>query len=255
MEARWACKNYEEALAVALSDFQTLDEIQVATLSGLLAGYYSYYNEDPVKNLKAECQFSIPLDGSLTFSADGKIDGLGTLTDGRSVLLEHKTTRDSVEPSSDYWMRLRFNPQIYQYVHAARANGWPIEVVYYDVTRKPLIRQKQTETPEDFCNRLSADAVHRPEFYFARREVPILDDDLEEFVAQRLEIGRDILSKRKNQKRWPGQEHRAWPRNCSEMQCGFCDFSGPCLQNITVDPAHPPAGFVVGDQNPELAAV
>ncbi len=222
----------------------------------------------------------------------GKIDGLGVLDDGRPALLEHKTTSDSVAPDSDYWLRLRCNNQIMQYVHAARLCGLPAEVIYYDVTRKPSIRPKSVpvldeagrkivldaagirvlkkdgipresagdgmtvqireETAEEFGQRLADDVIARPEFYFARREVPILDQDLDEFIIQRLEISRMILALRRAS-RATARPHQAWPRNCSEMTCGFCEFKDFCLQNIEVNPAQPPAGFIVGEKNPELS--
>lgn len=293
MAARWLGKPADEALAAAAGEARMLDELQVATLSGLLTGYYKCYAHDPIKELRPEQEFRFPLAGSRTFDVAGKVDGLGTLDDGRPALLEHKTTSDSVTPDSDYWLRLRCNNQIMQYVHAARLCGLPVEVIYYDVTRKPSIRpksvpvldeaglkivldaagnrvlkkdgtpresagegctvQNREETAEEFGQRLAEDANARPEFYFARREVPILDQDLDEFVVQRLEISRMILALRRAS-RATAKPHQAWPRNCSEMTCGFCEFKEFCLQNISVDLAQPPAGFTVGDRNPELSA-
>ena len=293
MDARWSGGDAGAALAAALSvDADTLDELQVATLSGLLAGYYARYSEDPIAELKPEQEFRLPLAGSRTFDAAGKIDGLGTTKAGRSVLLENKTTSDNIAPESDYWLRLRFNPQILQYVHAARMLGNAVDEIMYDVVKKPGIRpktipeldeqgrkivkdssgarvlkkdgtpresagdgmvlQSRMETPEEYGDRLKADTLERPDFYFARREVPVLDGDLAEFLIQRLEISRMILSMRRSARHADKPCH-AWPRNCGEMTCGFCEFKDFCLQNISVDPVHQPAGFVVGERNPELA--
>ena len=46
---------------------------------------------------------------------------LTVLADGRLALIEHKTTASDLAPDSDYWMRLRCNDQVYQYVLGARA--------------------------------------------------------------------------------------------------------------------------------------
>ena len=253
MEARWQGKTAEEVLADAVGEVQLLDELQVATLAALLTGYYKCYAHDPIKELRPEQEFQFPLAGSRTFDEAGKIDGLGIHEDGRPLLLEHKTTSDSVTPDSDYWLRLRANNQIMAYVHAARACGHPVELILYDVTRKPCIRQKAKETVEEYGERLTADTLERPEFYFARREVPVLDQDLDEFVIQRLEISRIILSLRRAS-RAAAKPHQAWPRNCSSMTCNFCDYREFCLQNIEVNPAQPPAGFIVGEKNSELTA-
>lgn len=267
MAARWLGKPADEALAAAVGDPPTprlrgtgahaLDELQVATLSGLLTGYYRCYSTDPVRELRPEQEFQFPLAGSRTFDVAGKIDGLGALDTSRLALIEHKTTSDSVAPESDYWLRLRCNNQIMQYVHAARACRFPVEVIYYDVTRKPSIRPKQVpkqnriETADEFGQRLAEDTCVRPEFYFARREVPILDQDLDEFVIQRLEISRMILALRRAS-RVTTRPYQAWPRNCSEMTCGFCEYKEPCLQGIEISASNPPIGFVVGERNPEL---
>jgi hypothetical protein len=253
MESRWNGKSAEEALSDAVGEIQPLDELQVATLTGLLTGYYKCYDHDPIKELQPEQEFLFPLDGSRTFDVAGKIDGLGIHEDGRPLLLEHKTTSDSVEPDSDYWLRLRCNNQIMQYVHASRTCGHPVELILYDVTRKPSIRQKAKETVEEYGARLTADTLERPTFYFARREVPVLDQDLDEFVIQRLELSHLILGLRRAS-RSTAKPHQAWPRNCSSMTCNYCDYREVCLQGIEVNPALPPAGFTVGDKNPELTA-
>lgn len=253
MESRWHGKTAEEALSDAVGEIQPLDELQVATLTGLLTGYYKCYDHDPIKELQPEQEFQFPLQGSRTFDVAGKIDGLGIHEDGRPLLLEHKTTSDSVEPDSDYWLRLRCNNQIMQYCHAARVCGRPVELILYDVTRKPSIRQKAKETVEEYGARLTADTLERPTFYFARREVPVLDQDLDEFVIQRLELSHLILGLRRAS-RSTVKPHQAWPRNCSSMTCNYCDFASFCLQNIEVNTATPPAGFIIGDKNPELTA-
>lgn len=297
MEARWQGMAFEDALQAATKDIADLDEIALATLSGMLAGYYRKYATcEIVKVLHPEIEFRIPIEGSRTFDSAGKIDGLAVLIDERQGLFEHKTTSDSLDADSDYWARLRFNMQIYQYVQAARSLGWNIEIVIYDVARKPTIAPKQVptldeqgrkivldangdrvlkangepretgdsakgytlqssiETPEQYADRLANDIAERPDFYFARREVPILDQDMREFEVQRYELGKLILSLRQAEKRCPDRPERAWARNVNMMTCRMCPYSGFCLQNITVNLQQPPAGFQVGEKHQELAA-
>lgn len=295
MEARWQKQPFEDALAAALATAQDFDEFTVATLSGLLAGYYARWAEDPVKELCAEVEFRAPLAGSRSFDTAGKIDGLAVLHDGRLALVEHKTTSADVGPDSDYWLRLRSNTQINQYILAARSLGWDVATVIYDVARKPAIKPlscvteldeqglkivqddtgarvfkkdgapKQSadkekgesyrggpETPEQFADRLAADTKERPDFYFARREVPILEDELDEFAIQRLELSRMILGFRAASRK-AKRQHHGWPRHLTEMQCKNCDYQSFCLQNIVPDMAMPPAGFRVGQKHEELA--
>lgn len=294
MEARWNGADFSAALAAAIPENFQLDEVAVATVSGLLAGYFQYYqNESFISKVHAEVQFNQPLASSRTFSSAGKIDGLCELHDGRLALKEDKTTSDSLAPDSDYWLRLRFNSQLMQYVLAARSMGWDVSTIIYDVVRKPAIEPKQIlvldnagkkvvkdsagnrvfktngepresgdkekgftlqvriETPEEYSKRLFEDTLSRPDFYFARREVPILEGDLDEFQAQRLTLSRMILHCRQAEKKLTRRE-QAWPRNVSENTCDFCPYSSFCLQNISIDHTKPPTGFKVGSFNPEL---
>jgi len=295
MEARWKDANFDEALAAACN-LEDLDAYAAATVAGLLTGYYRYYGErETVGHLNPEVQFDYKLKGSRTFSAAGKLDGLGSLSDGRSVIVEAKTTSDSLAPESSYWLRLRFNPQILQYVSAVRAAGWQISEVIYDVTRKPCIKPKQItdcdssglkivldrngnrvfktngeprqtcceadghtlkshlETPDEFADRLIADIASRPDFYFCRREIPILDDDLDDFVDSRLEIADRILRARKREKRFVDNPERAWVRNVDQRICNCCSYASFCLQNIKPNLEEPPEGFSIQPFNPELA--
>ena len=252
MEARWQGECYDDALGMALATDRELDEAMVATVAGLLAGYYARWQSDPVTVVEPEREFRYALRGSRSFDLAGKIDGLGHLHDGRLVLVEHKTTASDVGSGSDYWLRLRANPQVMQYVLGARAIGWDVDTVLYDVTRKPTIRVRKDETPEEYGERLAADCAERPDFYFARREVPILEDDLAEHRVEQQVLARSILGCRAEARTAARPEH-GWPRNLSEMSCKLCEYSSFCLQNIVPDPAMPPAGFKVGRRNPELA--
>ena len=119
---------------------------------------------------------------------------------------------------------------------------------------KGEVLQGAPENADQFGARLMADIQTRPDFYFARREVPILDADIEEFETQRLELSRQILMHRAAQRKAKRPEH-AWARNCGKMTCGNCDFESFCMQNISVDPAQPPVGFEIGDRFAELSQV
>jgi hypothetical protein len=120
-------------------------------------------------------------------------------------------------------------------------------------TEKGYVLQTRIETPEEFANRLNADCAFRPEFYFARREVPILDGDVEEFNTQRLVIARNIMTTRLAEKRLVRRE-QAWARNVGDA-CNWCEFSSFCLQNINIDINNPPTGYQVGSAHPELETI
>ena len=129
---------FEAALATA----ENWDEFTVAKLSACIAAFVEHYRDDIIAEMKPEVEFAYQIEGTRTFEARGKIDGLATLTDGRTALVEHKTTSEGVEPDSPYWTRLRFNPQLCRYVLGARALGVECETVIYDVFRKPALNPK-----------------------------------------------------------------------------------------------------------------
>jgi hypothetical protein len=299
MEVRWRGGDYDACLnaAVATATGDEFDEVTLAKLAALIAGYFEFWASDPVTDLQPEIQFEYSMDGSRSFKLAGKIDGLGRLgIGGPEVLVEHKTTVESVEPESDYWIKLRADLQLMQYVLAARRHGRDPAIVFYDVTRKPSIAPKniapvdeagckyvmdaagarvfkkdgtpretgdtekgytvltRLETAEEYGIRLRADIGARPDFYYARREVPVLEGDLREFETQRFELAKMILAFRQAERR-TGIRQRAWPRNVG-MTCRMgCEFAGFCLQNLEADENKVPLGFVVGVANPELEPV
>ena len=108
--------------------------------------------------------------------------------------------------------------------------------------KKPSIRQKQAETIDQYAARLLKDVAERPDFYYTRREVAVLDSDVMEFRAMRDCVARQIQNAREEQNRYEKPEF-AWPRNCGRFTCQGCEFSLPCLQGISISHENIPSGF------------
>ena len=105
----------------------------------------------------------------------GKIDALLKIN-GQTVLMDHKTTSESIEDEG-YWSHLRIDGQASHYLILLLQNGASIDSILWDVLKKPTIRQKQTESLNDFSKRLIEDCINvRPDYYFGRRIVPQLSD-------------------------------------------------------------------------------
>ncbi len=180
-------------------------DAECETVVGLLCGYEWRWREAPITIIATEQSFDLPIVHPETGEVHemrwrGKIDKIARWG-GRLVVIEHKTTGDSIEdPAADYWRRLRIDTQISGYVLAAREMGYDIETVIYDVVRKPSIEpkligkgaDKRRETPGEFRDRLIADIGTRPDFYLARREIPRLDHDLAEFRQELWDIACEI---------------------------------------------------------------
>jgi len=264
--------------------------VECEIVARLLLGYAWFYQADPIGYDEVEQSFEMPLvnpetgAASRTFHLAGKRDGLVTW-EGRRFVLERKTSGEDIGPDSDYWLRLRIDPQISLYALAARHEGHNVAGVLYDVIRKPTIAPRQipeldedglkvvvdietgaravnkngtprqsagpgltmmtrTETAIEFGERLGADIEERPEYYFQRREIPLLDDQLAEFREEVWQQSKLLIECRNK---------GLWFKSVSRTTCGFCDYADLCFQGITVGEGDTPAGYErITDKFPEL---
>lgn len=195
---------------------------------------------------------------SQTFDVGGKIDAIVRLADGRLAIRETKTI--SEDPASDrYWRRLLMDPQITLYYIKARELGYEVETIAYDVIRKPVIQpalatpienrkykkdgglyanqREHDETPEAWGERLFADMMERPTFYLARREIPRLEQDVDEFRYEQWDVAKDIRS---------AQLSNRFYRNVGR-QCDTCAYFELCSGLRQYEPGNVPEGFQVVD--------
>lgn len=233
--------------------------VERETLQGLLLGYFWRYGNDNVEPIAVEQTFEIPLVNpdsgapSRTFTLAGRFDGIVRLGDGRLAVDENKTAGEDISSQAEYWLRLRCDGQISLYVLAARACGFDVATVLYDVTRKPTIRLRKGETPAQYGQRLLADIGERPDYYFQRREVPRLEDELAEYRGELWQQAQLILETRRRAA-CLADPSRAWFRNVGRMTCSQCEFADLCLNAVHVDPASPPPGYqLLADPHPELS--
>jgi hypothetical protein len=111
-------------------------------------------------------------------------------------------------------------------------------------TAKGYILQTRPMTIEEWGERLTNDIAERPDFYYVRREIPRLDQDLAEYEAELWEIQRTIREAQKS-----GHHFRTANKNT----CAFCSFFGLCTSGFDVERDALPEGFVkVSDVHPEL---
>ena len=135
----------------------------------------------------------------------GEFDGDGE-DHGEEVIVELKTTSESIEPGAAYWRRVaQVDPQVTTYLMAARAQGRPLRRIVYDVIRKatleramatPLDKRKYTkvtkkepaprlyanmrefdETDDEFELRILEDIAEKPERYFQRHDIVRYEDE------------------------------------------------------------------------------
>lgn len=228
------CKTTEP---VGDEELHTKWQVDNEIIANLLRGYAWRWSEMPMKFIASEFQFNMPIVNpatgrtSRTFTAAGKIDGIVDLG-GRLAENELKTCSEDLSADSIYWSRLRIDQQISLYFIGAQSAGYNVETILYDVIRKPSIRLKQKETPAEYGERLLADIGDRPDFYLARKEIPRLESDLDEFRWELWDTAK-LLS--------DCERYGRWPRNTGAcVMFGQCPYLDLCLH-----------GWKDGDELPE----
>ena len=111
-------------------------------------------------------------------------------------------------------------------------------------SKKGWVLQKQMMSVEEWGEHLNEDITERPDYYYARVEVPRLDNELEECRAEAWDIQQTLRE---------AQRGNRWYRTCNRNTCPYCPYKGPCLSGFDprVDPL--PDGFeYVEDRHPEL---
>lgn len=101
---------------------------------------------------------------------------------------------------------------------------------------KGLVLQTRPETAEEFGKRLATDMESRPEFYFARKEIPRLESELEESDYDVWTTGQIIRDCQNNQR---------WPRNTDACSMySTCKYFELCAGGYDPDVDPIPEGFV-----------
>ncbi len=109
---------------------------------------------------------------------------------------------------------------------------------------KGYVLQTRPMTIQEWGDKLTEDIVERPEHYFARVEIPRLDSDLDEFLAEQWDVQLAIRE---------AQRTGRWFRTVSRQTCNFCSYFAICSEGRKIDPHDLPLGFeIVTDLHPEL---
>lgn len=206
-------------------------EVEKLMLLTCLIGYYEYWEDDPIQVEISEQRFDLRVG---RHNLMGKIDHKA-VWQGQPTIVERKSTSRSLEPDSPYWGTWQRDLQISLYALASP----PDTRILLDVWRKPTIKQKKTETPQQYAERLAGDIAERPTHYFARRELSRTEKDLARFRKQLAAVERNI-GYAEQTGNWVENEsacHDPWP----------CDYRsicyGPGADAIAADKSTPD-GFV-----------
>jgi len=274
--------------------------IEEQTVAHMLNAYFWRWEQmdTEMEYIVSEQEFEMPIinpdsnRSSRIAIAQGKIDGIVKLSDGRLAVIEHKTTSDDLPVESDYWKRLRIDAQISLYYLAARHLGYDVQTVLYDVVKKPTIllkripilddeglkqvidvnsgervqnktgswkqavlnKEEQTlvsrsETPQEYGQRYTDQVVEDPDRFLARKEIPRLEADIEEYQYELWQMTHLIHD--------CGRFGR-WPRNTGAcIGFGKCPyFDSICTDGYDITSGVAPEGFeIIENVHPELTEV
>lgn len=104
--------------------------------------------------------------------------------------------------------------------------------------------QSRPMTPAEWGEKLNADIGARPEYYFARHEIPRLDNDIAEYLEELWQLQKIIRD---------AQLKNRWYRTASKDTCPWCAYQGICSNGFDPQVDALPEGFVrLEFSHPEL---
>lgn len=236
---------YNDAhMAIEPNDLQTIEKC-AEEVEILLRCYKEFWVDDLQQKrfvpVAVEKEFRLPVRvAGRIIPLRGKIDMVAKLNKGKPPLwiVEHKF-RQRVDNSASDVISADFQVQFYLFVVRSLFQERPGGVLY-NVTRRPLLRQKKNESPSTFANRIRKDVQDRPEHYFFRWQVQAEVDDMQDFRKELLAILEEIVE-------WYEGRRRSFKNTAGCTSPYRCQFIPVCHQNDS-------SGFDVRDKIfPELS--
>lgn len=197
----------------------TYDGTMPANITAMCVAYAKYIYPQ-FKCEQSEVPFSLRL--TPTIELVGRFDGVAE--DG--CVVEHKTT--SSEVNDEYLYGLQWDEQVLNYMLASGKNK-----IYYTVCRKPTIRQKMSETDEEFFERCCEWYDTDTALKIRVVEVTRFDDEIAQQRKALISIAREMSNnERKEDKELVFYRN---PSHCTQYG-RRCEFASICLDykpNIT----------------------
>jgi len=212
--------------------------------------------EGELHNLSNEKRIST----SRTFRIAGKLDVICEYHGKRFVFDAKTTSEDIADPDSPYWRQLIVEAQPTHYLLLCWLNGIKADGAVWDCVKKPNIRPRQLKpaelksvvsdnpwfnekvsevdrnnliaesatdrTPIEslamYESRLAWDCTEvRPQYYFQRRQLPRLDQEIHQYSRELWDMAQDVLACRNTGRNYKSPEAcMAWGRPCTFL--GVC---------------------------------
>ena len=210
--------------AEELEDHPPLSDVERAKVAAMIAAYREIRAPwiATLTDVEIEHQWSEEIAGK---KCSGKIDKRFREA-GQLCMLDHKTIAENVsDATSDYWDHMLMNRQAALYRAATYLETGEVPRIYWDVIRKPSLRLKKTETPEEYSQRCLDAYREAPDDFFTLREVVFTEEMANQAVSEFLEIA-DEIDTRRSLARNPGA--------CRKFGSA-CPFLGVCIGRDSLD--------------------
>lgn len=218
MESRWRKSNPR----ADASSLQTL-EMQCALAEAVLPIYFQFWHKDLTHTdwMALEHKFKTPIANTHLI---GRMDGNFKPLKGKKViwLLETKT-KSHIPEHGGIVDILPHELQVNLYLGAMVAlyKEEPGGVIL-NIIRRPNLRQKKSEGPKAFAERVANDVRKRPEFYFMRVRMSVDRKDLDRIRREHEGLVRDFVQWAK------GKGYHYRNSNECENKYGQCEYLGIC---------------------------
>lgn len=179
-----------------------------------MAAAYEKYIYPQFKVRAAEETFEYKLTDNVQLV--GRFDGIAE--DG--LIVEHKTT--SADVDDEYVYNLQWDEQILTYMLVSGKNE-----MYYTVCKKPTIRQKQSETAEQYYERCCAWYVEDTDKKIRVIKVTRSEQEVKAYKTALKYIAKDMQKDEKSKK----PKEYTFYRNCSQCTAygRKCEYASICL--------------------------
>ena len=203
--ARKVCKDYEAARKPQLrgtDDYQQMQKTIVAA-EALFPRYVRFWTKDDLKQkwigrekvFKVEHKFGYSRGKFLNTKwipdyyqetqkvlLNGMRDGEYRTLKGKLGLFETKTKGSIDDMAIHSGLRADLQTMFYMWSLYLETGEWPTECLYNVIRRPGLIYNPKKETLQQYGQRIGKDIDERPEYYFRRWHVTVLQQDLEAFI-------------------------------------------------------------------------
>lgn len=236
LEAWHQAKGNAEAklLAAAPRTACIQDPAMRGKAEAMLVGYSAQWGDDEVELVGTQVSFTVPIVHPETGETHPEYDFTGVIDAiwrkrGRLLGVESKTSSEDISPGSTFWQRvMTLDPQISMYDLGAKAAGFELDGIIYDVAAKPNLRLGVKESAEQFRDRCALAIQARPELFFQRRELVRLEHEAKAYQQDLWDYA-CILSEAERLDRFPRN-----PDRCRQFGRA-CEYIGVCTGEASID--------------------